>query len=329
MTEKTKPLHELVDLQTWSESKQKRFGLVENMSSKSFRYLEGRRFWGVWGTMFLFWTLVSSVVIVQDLVVMELYPASHGHPLSWYLILTSSLPFFYTWFALTPLIFLFGRYVNFEWGRKIPLALAFHLISGLVFAAVHIIVISVLSRAFSGRGMYFDPVYQEALARFYRFGHFEVLVYWAILGIGFFLTTYESSQNQKLEATRLRMKSSELESQLAKAELDSLRSQLHPHFLFNTLNAISTLVESRPERAVRMIAQLGELLRTALDLADRQLITLHREIAITKLYLDIEQQRFPDTISLESEIEDGGTGLFGTKPHTAANCGKRYKIFVD
>ena len=95
----------------------------------------------------------------------------------------------------------------------------------------------------------------------------------------------------------------ERDEQLARAELRSLQMQLHPHFLFNTLNAVSSFVRTDPEAAERMIARLGVLLRHALDGASAPEVPLEEELRILRTYLEIEQVRFEDRLRVEWDID--------------------------
>ncbi len=93
------------------------------------------------------------------------------------------------------------------------------------------------------------------------------------------------------------------------AELKALRYQLHPHFLHNTLNAISSLVlERRSGEAVQMIASLGELLRATLDSSDRHEVTLAEELTTTELYLDIEKVRFGQRLLVDIRVGPDALG---------------------
>ena len=95
----------------------------------------------------------------------------------------------------------------------------------------------------------------------------------------------------------------ERDEQLARAELRSLQMQLHPHFLFNTLNTVSAFVRTDPEAAERMIARLSTLLRHALDGASDQEVPLDEELRILRTYLEIEQVRFEDRLHVEWRID--------------------------
>jgi LytS/YehU family sensor histidine kinase len=95
-----------------------------------------------------------------------------------------------------------------------------------------------------------------------------------------------------------RQRSAELESKLKQAELNALRMQLQPHFLFNTLNAISNFALEDPKIAVRMIARLGDFLRLTIETQERQFVSLDDELEFARKYLEIEQLRFSDRLDV-------------------------------
>lgn len=96
---------------------------------------------------------------------------------------------------------------------------------------------------------------------------------------------------------------SQLESMLAQAQLQSLKMQLHPHFLFNTLHSISALLYSDVEAARRMIVRLGDFLRLTLDSAGKQEVNVEQEIEFLKGYLEIEQIRFQDRLTVRVNVD--------------------------
>ncbi len=96
--------------------------------------------------------------------------------------------------------------------------------------------------------------------------------------------------------------SSALETQLARAELDALRMQLHPHFLFNTLNTISSTLHDDPSAADRMLTQLGDFLRLTLDHAHRAIVPLSEEVDFNRRYLRIEQHRLEDRLDVRVDV---------------------------
>src|SRR5262249_25637526 len=100
----------------------------------------------------------------------------------------------------------------------------------------------------------------------------------------------------------LAARSATLEGQLARAQLDALRSQLRPHFLFNTLNAISVLATEDPERARHMVVRLGSLLRRSLDEEEHE-VPLRQELVFLDDYLDIQRARFGDRLVVSLEVD--------------------------
>lgn len=109
--------------------------------------------------------------------------------------------------------------------------------------------------------------------------------YWVIVGV-YIALDYQSHLKDRV------IRTAELERLLSNARLDNLRAQLHPHFLFNALNAISAYVEDKPRQARRMLEQLGELLRMSLEHSDEQEITLAQEMAFIDRYLKLQAVRF-------------------------------------
>ena len=97
-------------------------------------------------------------------------------------------------------------------------------------------------------------------------------------------------------------RAAQLREQLAQAQLEALKMQLHPHFLFNTLNAISELVHNEPEVAERMLVQLSEMLRHTLESAGAQEVPLQQELEFLNSYLQIQRTRFRDRLEIRMSI---------------------------
>jgi len=110
-------------------------------------------------------------------------------------------------------------------------------------------------------------------------------------------------RSRERETARLQSETAQLQTQLAQAKLSALNAQLNPHFLFNTLNAVSSLVQRDPRGVRRMIARLSELLRYTLDgHAPEVLVT--EEIAFLERYLEIMQIRFEDKLEIDVQVSD-------------------------
>jgi LytS/YehU family sensor histidine kinase len=107
-------------------------------------------------------------------------------------------------------------------------------------------------------------------------------------------------QTRQLQAEAVR-----LQGQLAEVQLAVLRAQLNPHFLFNTLHAVSSLVERDPRGVRRMIARLSELLRHTLDQSNEQEISLDRELELLRRYLEIMEVRFQGRLDVAIHVDDG------------------------
>ena len=115
--------------------------------------------------------------------------------------------------------------------------------------------------------------------------------FWAIIGVAHALRYYHAVAERERVAA-------ELKTQLVQARLDALRGQLHPHFLFNTLNAAATLMHEDVDAADRMLSRLGELLRATLDRRSTE-IPLYEELELTERYLAIMRDRFSDRLRIE------------------------------
>ena len=132
----------------------------------------------------------------------------------------------------------------------------------------------------------------------------EFIVFVAVLAAGFARNYFWRYQVRREEAVRLQAQAAQLQAQLADARLSALRMQLNPHFLFNTLHAVSALVERDPRGVRRMIARLSELLRTSLDEADEPEVPLQRELTFTERYLDVIRIRFQGHLDVDMHADD-------------------------
>jgi LytS/YehU family sensor histidine kinase len=115
------------------------------------------------------------------------------------------------------------------------------------------------------------------------------------LGVIFGLHSFSllRSQRQRLLA---------LQKSLAESQLSQLRAQLHPHFLFNALNTVSSLMHADVDRADRLLARLGDLLRITLQSGSLEMTSLQSELKLLALYADVMQERFPDRVSIHWQI---------------------------
>ena len=123
-----------------------------------------------------------------------------------------------------------------------------------------------------------------------------LMTYAAIVGLSYALGYYRESQARALKAAQL-------ETSLAEARLKTLEAELHPHFLFNTLHAISSLIHTQPDSADRMISRLSDLLRITFARSGAARVPLQEELEFLQKYLEIEQTRFQDRLTVKFEID--------------------------
>lgn len=196
------------------------------------------------------------------------------------------------WALFTPLIVWLSKNFRIEkkhWVRP----LAIHLIAGIVLAFVQCTIHGLIIKEVFNRDS--SLTVNQLLPSFYYNIDKMMMVYWVIV-----LITHAYDYYQRFRENEL--KAAQLEGQLAQAQLSALKMQLHPHFLFNTLNAISSLMHTDVEAADRMIVRLSDLLRLTLESSGRQMVSLKEEVDFLKRYVDIEQIRFQDRLTVGLDI---------------------------
>jgi LytS/YehU family sensor histidine kinase len=146
---------------------------------------------------------------------------------------------------------------------------------------------------------------QSEVTLLFIFGfHTSVVAYWVVLSIQTAFRNYARFQERAQAVLRSDLRASQLETQVAQARLGALKAQLQPHFLFNTLNAIVVLVrQQKGPQAEETLARFSDLLRAVLADMETQEVTLARELEYLKLYLSIEQVRFPDRLRVEIDVD--------------------------
>ncbi len=132
----------------------------------------------------------------------------------------------------------------------------------------------------------------------------ELLVYWLVLSLGGAVYAFLRSQREARRAADLALREAELRGEVAQARLDTLKSQLQPHFLFNALNSVGGLVrEGETKRALAMLSSIASLLRGALDQSEVREVRLADELSLVERYLEIERVRFGERLEYAFEVE--------------------------
>jgi two-component system LytT family sensor kinase len=228
--------------------------------------------------------------------------------------LSSMLLSWYLWIAFIPVVIWLVIKLPVTGSNWVKSA-AIHTPLSFVFSTSHIVVYAASMQLVAALGLRHAPPFPRLLEQFLtiRMG-LGILVYW-VLVIG--LNAYRSvivARKRDLEASRLRSASAVLQADLASARLETLKAKLQPHFLFNTLNAISVLLlKGDSETARGMIQRLSELLRIVLDRSDLSEVPLREEIDFTRQYLELEQLRFGEKLTVEFDVD---SDLWGAQvPH--------------
>ena len=151
---------------------------------------------------------------------------------------------------------------------------------------------SILRTLFDGNSVYVNFLFNSMVVKIIT----GILIYFLLISIDYLILSFEEMQEQaEHEAS--------LSAMLRDAELSMLRSQIRPHFLFNSLNSVSALTLSNPQAAQDMIIKLSEFMRHSLSLGTETMNTLQDELYHAGLYLDIEKVRFSDKMKIEKQID--------------------------
>ena len=253
--------------------------------------------------IFAFWTVLAVLTAASRLIdprgpVLRLSPSTP---------ITLAFAESYLWAILTVGIFWLSSRVSLEpkgnRAGRVLLFLGLGLATAmLVDVAMHLVRESLFDFP-PPRGRRGPPVtWRTGIARLWFLD--DLIVYFAVLATGIARDIFARYRARHDETVRLTAQAAQLQAQLAEARLAVLSAQLNPHFLFNTLHAVSSLVERDPRGVRRMIARLSELLRVTLEGTNEQEIPLSRELELLRLYLDIMEVRFQGKLTVNVDPDD-------------------------
>ena len=257
------------------------------------RVLQSR--WRKYGLIFGFWALVAVVEAAQNYAsqfVME------NHAFPWGLAFRRAFEEWYPWAFLTVGILWVARRLDLERAgakRWFFLHLAGSALVSLVYFAIYAGLLNGQKSVVDGTTFEFGRVLRKLVI---YYCHVTVIIYWMIVLAHLGWHYYRRNRERESQA-------SALATELVRARLEVLRMQLNPHFLFNTLHAISALIHENPDDADRIVARLSELLRVSLEQSDTQEVPLRQELSFLERYLEIEQVRFQDRLAVELDIQSG------------------------
>ncbi len=244
----------------------------------------------------LFWTLVSIAFMLQQF----MYLSRYDWDFNWYKFLI--IPFGYLlWAPFVPFVHFFHTRYPFQ--KRYSKFVLPHLLASAVVA----IVINLTTQLVTTALMYYlDPrIYKKLTASFLDYWDVRALggalghlfIYWFVLCFFLILDYYKKYRTEAV-------KRAEAEKLLSEAQLNALKMQLQPHFLFNTLHSVASLMEENVKEAQDMVGRLGDLLRTSLECQADNFISLRKELEFIENYLSIEKARFQDRLQIHYEVDD-------------------------
>ncbi len=241
-----------------------------------------------------FWLLLGLIDLLKSFI----YTANAGIDFDW----GSSLQFvsFYclAWFLLSfPIYELFQRTAHLNWQQRALL----HSIASIIFGGLHVLITSfsffLCDTLMSHHVDFWEAYFAVLTGRMMPAWLDRSLTYWMVAIILLAFDYYEKFRKQTTLALQL-------ESELSQAQLQALRMQVQPHFLFNAHNTIAMLIRGgKHTAAVDMLSGLSDMLRTALTQENDQFITLKHEIHLIEKYLNIEKARFEERLSVHVEVD--------------------------
>jgi len=259
--------------------------------------VEGRRFIPP-PTLFVIATVfgVSSTLQAHWMARLEIHPHVMENALARLLVL--NLVYWYIPAVLAPIIMAFAlRHPldRIRWPRQ----LAPHLIAALSYSVVHTaIMMAVRTLLLIGQELppNFPGWWNYTLLSYLSQLDWLLMTYLFLIGVAYALAYRRESEARALNT-------SQLETRLVEAQLQALQRQLHPHFLFNTLNTVSGLIRTDPDAADTMIDRLGDLLRMTLHTSGIQEVSLKEELDVLEKYVEIERTRFGSRLTIDMRVQ--------------------------
>lgn len=206
------------------------------------------------------------------------------------------------WAMFTPLVLLLARIFPIERSTiayNLPLHLLFSVIIGISVRLVFLMAQAGIPAIRPLRPITMQRVLSDIVTSF----DYQAMVYWVTLAIHQGALYYRKYQEGKVL-------SAQLETQLVQAQLSGLRMQLQPHFLFNTLHTINSLMYESKDRASEMVVRLSEFLRISLENDGEQEVLLGRELDFIERYLEIERARFEERLDVSYQVEPEAFNYF-------------------
>jgi two-component system LytT family sensor kinase len=262
-----------------------------------------KRYSTLWILVLAVWMLIGLSFTLNYYFFAEHYVAIFRQPPTIGQMLVWELPYWLLWAGLAPVVFLFTRRFPIDrerWFRNSILHIAGCVVLSIGHRAIYLIIgwllhVAAYQKLTSIPELYSSDILFNLPTGFMSYG--------TIFLISYVIDYYRRHQEEELKISRLKAELAQAQLQVTEAQLQALKMQLHPHFLFNTLNSISALLDEDPDAADQMLARLGDFLRLTLENSGAQEVTLQEELEFLRCYLEIERVRFHDRLTVNMQIE--------------------------
>lgn len=263
-----------------------------------------RRYSTLWILVLAVWMLIGLSFTLNYYFFAEHYVTIFRQQPTIGQMLVWELPYWLLWAGLAPVVFLFTRRFPIDRERWL-LNSMLHIVACVTLTIAHraiYLIIGWLLHVAAYRDLTSIPdLYSSDILFNLPTGFMS---YGTIFLISYVIDYYRRHQEEELKISRLKAELAEAKLQVTEAQLQALKMQLHPHFLFNTLNSISALLDEDAEAADQMLARLGDFLRMTLQNSGAQQVTLQEELEFLRCYLEIERVRFQDRLTVIMSIDD-------------------------
>ena len=254
---------------------------------------------GTFLPVFLGWTVLALLESAKWYVTVR----QRGFDVTWQLALIGNVPWWYAWALLTPVVARLAARFEIS-GPAAWRSAAVHALAAVGCTLLHLVSVGALFFHTVSYRLPGHTMAAEVSGIVRSFFILDLLTYAAILGACHAVRFYRRGQADRLATAALAVRSAQLEAAVAEARLNALRMELHPHFIFNALNAVSGLVrKGEQDRAVLMLARVGDLLRRTLSRDSAPELPLARELELLQGYLEIERVRFGDRLTVDVAVE--------------------------
>lgn len=251
--------------------------------------IPGVWFWVANIVFWMFLTCMATENTYQQMV-------EKGRLASWFIIWWKYIPWWMLWALVAPFVVAASKSITFKSGHLVSFIFK-NIAVAVLFMGTYWLLTILLSIAIEYDGLTLANWISAYQVWARSLLHIDLIVYLAVLSLGYTISYYQSSKDEQL-------RNEKLARQLVQVELKALKAQINPHFLFNTLNTIASLIRlDRKSLAVSALTELSSMLRKVLEQQASPLTTVEQEIDFINSYLAIQQMRFENKLDVQLDID--------------------------